>query len=236
MSEGTMDRTAPRRTRILALAAIPVMLVASCSSDPDPDAKSPNGAASGPAKTGSSPSVAAAEFSELPRPCEAISRTTVTKLVPKTKNERGTEGRSADTTAHGTCSWHGLNGYQYRWLHVSLQRFDSDPTLGSGEQRAKDYYTKQVQAAKTAQGTRNLVSGTAAGLGDTATTVRYDVTKDGDGYRNQTVVARAGNAVVTVNYNGAGFEGEKAPKAEDMLKQAEGAAKEAVNAVTDANE
>jgi hypothetical protein len=50
------------------------------------------------------------------------------------------------------------------------------------------------------------------------------------------VVARAENVVVSVDYNGAGLAGDKAPSAEDMSKAALKAAKEAVEAVVTANQ
>lgn len=48
-------------------------------------------------------------------------------------------------------------------------------------------------------------------------------------------MARTGNAVVTLTYNGAGYAGAKTPSGADILKDAEKAAKEAVAAVADAN-
>ncbi|MGP4003821.1 DUF3558 domain-containing protein [Streptomyces sp. 8N706] len=235
-----MPRTAPPLARLLACAAvIPAMLVAGCSLDSGSDAKnSDSGGASKSAKPSASPTVAAAKYGKLPQPCETIAKKTVEKLVPKAKSPGGTTGKSADTDARGTCSWNGLDGFQYRWLDVSLQRFDSDPTLGSGESRAKDAYAKQagrVKSVSDTKGVKGLRTGTAPGVGDEATTVRYDLKKDGDGFKNQTLLVRSANVVITLNYNGAGYETGKTPKAEDLLKDAQGAAKEVVAAVADAN-
>lgn len=228
-------RPASRRTRLLACAAVvPVVLVAGCSMGPD-DSKGQGGDAKKSAKPKPSASVAPAKFRKLPQPCKTLAGSTVKKLVPKAKSESGTSARSSDVDARGTCSWNGLDGYQYRWLDVSFQRFTSDTALGSGERRAKDYFAKQVDGAKSAPGAKHVTSGTAAGLGDEATSVGYEMTKDSQQFRNRAVVARTGNVVVTLNYNGAGYEDAKPPKADDLRKNAEFAAKKAVAAVAGEN-
>ncbi|MGK5632898.1 DUF3558 domain-containing protein [Streptomyces sp. URMC 123] len=235
-----MHRTAPRLARLLACAAVvPVILVAGCSSD---SGKKDAGASATPSATTGSPSAPAptattapARFAKLPAPCEALTKDTIGKLVPKAKDEKGTVGKSTDITLRGSCSWNGLDGFQYRWLDIALQRFPSDPTLGSGEKRAKDGYAKQVDQAKATQDAKDVKTTNPEGVGEEATTVAYSLTKDGDEYKQQTVVTRTGNVVVTINFNGAGFEDEDPPKAEDMIKNAEAAAKEAVTAVAEAN-
>ena len=58
--------------------------------------------------------------------------------------------------------------------------------------------------------------------------VRYDLKKKEGTFKQQTVVARVENVVVTLDYNGAGLAGEKAPSADTLAKHAEKAAKEAV--------
>ncbi|NJQ03779.1 DUF3558 domain-containing protein [Streptomyces zingiberis] len=226
-----MYRTA---TRLLAAAAvIPVMFVAGCSSDSGDQA---DGKASpAPGESSAAPTVAPAKFSGLPKPCSVLGKDTIGDLVPKADSKSGTAGKSSDVEARGSCSWHGLDGFQYRWLDVSLQRFDSDATLGDAESRAQEYFTKQVSEAKSVKGGKDVKDAGPSGIGDQAATVRYSVTKDGDGYRNQTVVTRTENVVITLNYNGAGYEDAKPPKAEDLLKDAEKAAKEAVAAVAEAN-
>lgn len=74
-----------------------------------------------------------------------------------------------------------------------------------------------------------------SGIGEQATKVTYDLTKTGEDFKYATIVARTGNVVVTLTYNGAGYAGAKTPSGADILKDAEKAAKEAVTAVADAN-
>jgi hypothetical protein len=233
----TAQRPAPRLARLLACAAVvPVMLVAGCSSGSDGSGDK-DSASGGDAKKSATPSpsatVAPAKFDKLPQPCETLAGKTVEELVPKAKSKSGTAGKSGDLGARATCSWNGLDGFQYRWLDVSFQRFDSDPTLGSGESRAKDHFAKQVDGVKSTPGAKDVKTGTAAEIGDQATTFSYDLKKGDDDFKNQTVIARTANVVITLNYNGTGYEDAKAPKAADMLKDAEGAAKKAVAAVAD---
>ncbi|WP_432095198.1 DUF3558 domain-containing protein [Streptomyces sp. bgisy100] len=236
-----MHRTGTPLARLLACAAVvPVMLVAGCSSDSGSGSGSKNtgSGASKSSEPSAEPSVEAAKYAKLPQPCKALSKKTVEDIVPKAKDAGGTTGESDDSNARGLCSWNGLDGFQYRWLDVALQRFDSDRTLGSGESRAKASYAKQVDAAKGAageKGAKGLKSGTAAGVGDEAATFRFELEKDKEDFRNQTVVVRTENVVITLNYNGAGYESGKTPKGEDLLKDAEKAAKEVVASVAEAN-
>ncbi|WP_238153752.1 DUF3558 domain-containing protein [Streptomyces xinghaiensis] len=231
MSEGTMHRSA---TRLLAAAAvIPMMFVAGCSSDSGDEAEAKPSASS--AEASASPTTAPAKYADLPKACKAVGKDTIEDLVPKADSETGTAGKSSDVNARSTCSWYGLDGFQYRWLDISLQRFESDATLGSAESRAQQYFTKQVDEAKSVKGGKDVKNAKPSGIGDEAATVRYDITKDGDGFKNQTVVTRTENVVVTLNYNGAGYEDAKPPKADELLKDAEKATKEAVKAVADAN-
>ena len=71
--------------------------------------------------------------------------------------------------------------------------------------------------------------------GDEATAVSYDLKKKEGSFKQQTIVARVENVVVTLDYNGAGLAGDKSPSAADLLKDAKKAAKEAVAAVTASN-
>ncbi|MYR12482.1 cytochrome P450 [Streptomyces sp. SID724] len=129
-----MHRSAPRLSRILACAAVPVMLVAAgCSSDSGSDSKKNAGSSSSgtPSAKPSEPTVEAARFDDLPDPCGAIAKKTIKDLVPEAKKENGTAGRSNDLAARSSCSWNGLDdkgvdGSQYRWLDVGFTRFDSD--------------------------------------------------------------------------------------------------------------
>jgi hypothetical protein len=211
------------------------MLVAGCSSSTGSDDSAAADGGQTSAEAGSSPGVAPAKFAKLPQACEALAGKTIEELVPKAKSKSGTVGKSADINSRATCSWNGLDGYQYRWLDVSFQRFSSDLALGSGDSRAKDYFNKQVGTAKSTPDARNLKTGTAAGVGDEATTLSYDLRKSKDDFKNQTIVARTANVVVTLNYNGTGYEDAKPPKAADLLKDAEAAIKKALVAVAKAN-
>ncbi len=243
-----MHRKGPRFTRILAACAVvPVVLTAAaCSSDSgDGGGKSDSGSNSSASQGGEgkdkAASLAAAAYKQLPAACDALTAKTIAALVPKVDDKSGKTGKSADVSARSSCSWKGLDnngvdGSQFRWLSISLMRFDSEQALGSAEARAKDYFKKQVAEASSEDGAKNVKSAPAAGVGDEATTVRYDLDKGklGD-YKQQTVVTRIENVVVTLDFNGAGLAGEKAPKADEMVKDAEKAAKEAVAAVTAAN-
>ncbi|WP_171134038.1 MULTISPECIES: DUF3558 family protein [Streptomyces] len=253
MSEGTMQRRAradqhsqraSRLTRVLVgAAAVPVMLIAAgCSSDSGSgsgsDAKqaseSPAGASASP-----SPTVQAAAYAELPEPCKVLSAKTLEELVPEA-GKSGKEADSDDVSTRAGCSWdsldnNGVDGSQFRWLSVSLLRFESDVTRGAGEQRAQEYYEKQVTDAQSTEGAKNTKAEQLTGTGDQATAVRYDLKKKEGAFKQQTIVARVENVVVTLDYNGAGLAGDETPDADDLMKAAKKAAKEAVTAVTKAN-
>lgn len=233
--------------RLLAAAvAVPVMLMAAgCSSDSGSgddakDAGASIGAGSGTDSAASAaPTVQAAAYKTLPEACAVVSKKTLTELVPKGA-AKGKEGTSSDTAARASCSWsslanNGVKGSQFRWLNVSLLRFESDTTTGDGESQAKTYYAKQVKDAQAVSGAKNVKSAPAAATGDEATSVRYDLKKSEGAFKQQTVVVRVENVVLTLDYNGAGLAGDKAPSAETLTKSAEKAAKEAVAAVRSAN-
>ncbi|MEV8545906.1 DUF3558 family protein [Streptomyces sp. NPDC051572] len=243
--EHSDQQRAKRLSRLLVCAAaVPVMLIAAgCSSDSGSD----DGAGkdtTGPGATTSAdataaPTVQAAAYKKLPEPCAVLSKKTLTDLVPKGAKS-GKEGTSSDTASRGSCSWtsldnNGVKGSQFRWLNVSLLRFDSSQTQGEGDKLAAAYYAKQVQEAQSVTGAKNAKSEPVAGAGDEATAVRYDLKKKEGAFKQQTVVARVENVVVTIDYNGAGLAGDKAPSADTLTKAAEKAVKEAVAAVTSAN-
>ncbi|WP_043686158.1 DUF3558 domain-containing protein [Streptomyces xylophagus] len=253
MSEGTMhqpaqrdqsdQQRAKRLSRVLVCAAaVPVMLIAAgCSSDSGSGdgANKENAGSDLTATASAAPTVQAAAYKKLPEPCQVLSKKTLTDLVPKGATS-GKEGTSSDTASRGSCSWtsldnNGVKGSQFRWLNVSLLRFDSSQTQGEGDKLAQAYYAKQVQEAQSVTGAKNAKSVPVAGAGDEATAVRYDLKKKEGAFKQQTVVARVENVVVTIDYNGAGLAGEKAPSADALTKAAEKAAKEAVAAVTTAN-
>ncbi|MFD6420963.1 DUF3558 domain-containing protein [Streptomyces sp. NPDC060198] len=238
-----MHRSAPRLSRILLCAAVPVMLVAAgCSSDSGDDAKekstgsTTSGSSSSEASASPTPTVEPAKFAGLPDPCKAISAKTVKKLVPSAKKAGGTVGKSSDDDARGSCSWNGLDdkgvkGSVYHWLDIGLVRYDSDASIGSGADRATADYTKSVTKAQAAEGAKKLETAPVSGIGDQATAVTYTVNKTSEDFTYAAIVVRTANVVVSVNYNGTGYAGAKAPSAADILAGAETAAKEVVAAV-----
>jgi len=235
----------PRLRRLLVCAAaVPAVLVAAgCSSDSGSasggDAKQKSSSSPRPEQSTSANIVQPAAYRTLPESCAVLSGKTLSDLVPKGAKS-GKEGTSDDTGARSSCSWNslennGVKGSQFRWLNVSLLRFESDATRGEGNKLAHEYYTKQVQDAKSAEGAKNSTSSPVSGTGDEATAVRYDLKKKEGTFKQQTVVTRVENVVITLDYNGAGLAGDKTPNADDLTKAAEKAAKEAVSAVTEAN-
>ncbi|WP_267244954.1 DUF3558 domain-containing protein [Streptomyces sp. PR69] len=246
-----MHRSAPRLTRIIAAAAaVPAMLVVvGCSSDSgggsadsgkDKGGQQQSAAASASPEAKKTPAVAPAKFAGLPNPCKTISEKTIKELVPEASTG-GKAGKSSDTSISGHCSWNalddkGVKGSDYRWLDVSLLRYDSQEALGlSGQQRAEENYAKEIDKAKAAEGAKSVKTSPASGVGNAATVVNYTLNKTDEDFTYAVVVARTENAVITVSYNGAGYGGAKSPSAEDMTKGAVKAAKEAVAAVADAN-
>ncbi|MEE1798202.1 MULTISPECIES: DUF3558 domain-containing protein [unclassified Streptomyces] len=230
-----MHRSASRLTRILACAAVPVMLaVAGCSSDSGDKSDADNSTTPSRAP---SPTVAPAKFSALPDACKTVSGKTVDSMVPKAKVKGGTEGKSSDVATRGSCSWNGLDdkgvkGSQYRWLDVSLMRYDSDTTLGSGAKRAGEYYTKELASAQGTETAKDVKTAPGAGIGNEASTITYTLKKSDANFSYATVVARTENVVITLTYNGTGYAGAKSPSVADLSKDAVSAAKEAVAAVS----
>lgn len=239
------DRQPRRAGRVAVCAlALPVMVfAAACSSDSgsgDGGSKDAGGGTSSSASGASaSPTVQAAAYRKLPGSCGVLSKKTLTSLVPKGAKS-GKEGTSDDTATRASCSWssldnNGVKGSQFRWLNVSLLRFESDARRGEGNQLAHAYYQKQVKDAQGVEGAKHTTAQPVAGTGDEATLVRYDLKKKEGAFKQQTVVTRVENVVVTIDYNGAGLAGEKTPDAGALSKSAEQAAKEAVASVASAN-
>ncbi|MGW2956884.1 DUF3558 family protein [Streptomyces sp. NPDC001220] len=247
------DRNAQRRAGrlrrgLVCAAAVPAvaLFAAACSSGSDDAAKETGGgsnpatAPTGPGSgTAASPTVQASKYQKLPDPCAVLSKKTLTALVPKGAKS-GKKGASDDVATRGSCSWssldnNGVKGSQFRWLNISFLRFDSDAGRGSGEKQAEEYYASQLQEAQSVAGAKNTKSEPVTGTGDQAGVVHYDLKKKEGAFRQQTVVARVANVVVTVDYNGAGLAGEKTPDAGTLTKSAEKATKEAVASVATAN-
>ncbi|MCX4907862.1 DUF3558 family protein [Streptomyces sp. NBC_00878] len=240
-----VQRHRQRLTRILVgAAAVPVMLVASgCSSDSGDssgdDTQKDSGASASASTTEAGSVVKEAAYAKLPEPCKVFTSKTLEELVPKgAKSSK--EGKSGDTATRGSCSWdsldnNGVDGSQFRWLNVSLLRFESDATRGTGEKLASEYFAKHTEDARAVAGAKDTKSQPLTGMGNEATLVTYDLKKKEGTFKQQTVVTRVENVVVTVDYNGAGLAGDDAPKVADLTKAAQKAAKEAVQAVATAN-
>ena len=242
------DRRARRlRGALVCAAAVPALLItAACSSDSgDSKAKgsgdsTPPSASSGTQSSESpSPTVPPAAYHKLPDACAALPGKTLTSLVPKGAKS-GKKGSSDDPSSRASCSWSsldnkGVKGSQFRWLNVSLVRFDSDATRGPADTQAHTYYTQQTKDAQTVDGAKNSKADPVSGVGTEATTVRYDLKKKEGAFKQQTVVARIENVVVTVDYNGAGLAGDTTPSADALTKAAQQAARDAIAAVKAAN-
>lgn len=234
-------RTAPRRALLLACAAaVPALLLAGCSSGgsgSDSAGKSGQdgkaGKSTGTATTATKAALAPEKFANLPNACMSVGKATVTAIVPKAKNASGTPATSDDPNERAGCSWtgNGSDGYQYRWLSVTLQRFASTPA-SPAEAQAKERFTGQAAALGKAPG---MSTTAVTGVGDQATSVAGKATVAKVTSRNDTLLVRTGNVLVIVEYDGAGLEGKKNPSAATVDAGALRAAKEVVTAVAAAN-
>ncbi|MFJ9179123.1 DUF3558 domain-containing protein [Streptomyces sp. NPDC102360] len=233
-----MHRPTKRLTRTLVCAAaVPaVLVVAGCSSGSGSDSAKDDSQAKASASTSGAKAkkVAPATYKELPQACDAFSKSTLKDLVPKGESKAGA---SDDESTRASCSWssldnNGVKGSQFRWLNASFVRFDSDVNRGSGDKLAEAYYAKQIKDAKATSGAKDVKSAPVSKTGDVATQIGYDRKykdkKDTVTSKQQTVVSRVDNVVVTVDYNGSGLAGDDAPSASSLSKDAQKAAKEAV--------
>jgi hypothetical protein len=217
-----------------------MLVAAGCSSDTEakPDAK--QSASSDKPSAKPSPSVEPAAYKKLPKACDALGKKTLEDLVPKgLKTEKA--GRTDDAGTRASCTWNslddnGVKGSQYRWLSVSLLRFDSDPVRGAAADQAKKQYETSIEDARNTADAKKVADKPVKGLGEDATLVTYDLKKKEGLFKQQTVVVLVENAVVTLDYNGAGLAGEDAPSAKKLSERAVDAAKEAVGKVTAAND
>ncbi|RFC71417.1 hypothetical protein [Streptomyces sp. AcE210] len=151
-------------------------------------------------------------YDKPPEPCSAVTADTVADLVPKA-DPAGKELAAADRSLRRGCSWSALKGYDYRWLDVSFEIKES------------------AAAANTSFAVRG--KGEAApGLGDEARIAVALTTHDKQNTREAVVTVRAGNALVTVTYNGSDFESHGAPPTDGIYKGALKAAGDAVAALT----
>lgn len=229
-----MDRKASRlAVRLTALAAVPVLFAAGCSSsDPAPEDDE--------AQSSEAPTPEPVRFAELPDACSLVSGDTVAEVVPEADPEDGEELRSSNTSTSGACLWSGLDEYQFRSLTVSLRRFDSDPAVGSGDERATAYLQQMVEEVTGDDANQEPAAEELPETGDEAVSVAYRVTREADDaehdYTQQRVAVRTGNVVVTVDYSGAGFEGDDQPGAGDIKEAADRTALEAVTRLDAAGE
>jgi hypothetical protein len=217
-----------------------MLVAAGCSSDSGSDDSGSKGAdSSASASASAAPTVQAATYKSLPEACDTLSKDTLGDLVPKA-SKSGKQGKSDDVATRGSCSWssldnNGVKGSQFRWLNVSLLRFESDVTRGEGDKLAQEYFDKQVQDAQAVDGAKNAKTAPVTGTGEAATLVTYDLKKKEGSFKQQTLVTRVENVVITLDYNGAGLAGEKTPSAATLTKLVQKAAKEAVASVEKAN-
>lgn len=231
-------RSRPRRLAgLLVCVAVPALLATACSSGSgggSGNSADKSGSGSAPKAGGSAPAVAPAQYKKLPAACSTVTKATVSAIVPKAKESGGTQSKSTDVSTRGGCSWtgNGKDGYQYRWLSVTLQRYDSSAQLGSAQDQAKQRYTDEVDTLGKG---RHFGSKPVPGLGDDATLLTGRWTDAKITSQNATVVTRAGNIVVIVDYQGAGLEGKKNPSASTVQGDAQRAAKDVVASVTGAN-
>ncbi|MCF6524726.1 DUF3558 domain-containing protein [Streptomyces sp. JJ36] len=228
-----MHRLIPRpaaRRAACAAAVIPVLLVAAgCTSDSGADDKPANS----PSPSSSAPP-APVKYKELPEPCKTLDKGTIEDLVPGADDKTGKDLASSDTERYGSCLWSGGSGKndaEYRALTVSLKRYDSDAALGSGDKQAGRFYDQEKKAVASDEANKKVEQSALDGDWEQAVVLSYETEKKKHDYRISRAVVRDGNVVVTVDYEGTGFEGADPPSAKEVRKNAERAAKEAAKAL-----
>jgi hypothetical protein len=172
---------------------------------PTPSAAAPTGGGSGLTPDGNSRGASAApRYSKPPtEACGALKAATVKKLVPGAK-ATGNELRTSDLSRRSGCSWHALDGFDYRWLDISFD-VTGRAAAGSGDP--------------------------VPGLGDKATVTDKLTSDDDQQVREAVVTVRQDNATIVATYNGGDFESHKAPAAEEIRDGAISAAKNALSAL-----
>jgi len=229
-----VQRTTARTARMLTCVAVavPALLVAGCSSS-----DSGKDGSGSPHKSTGAAKPAPVKYKDLPDACKTLSSKTVKDLAPKTTDAGGKRIGTGDTSDSGSCLWSGLDKYDYRQLTVSLKRFDTDPSRGTGDKLAGAYLSQQSGDVTDEKGVKDVKRSPVGGIGDEAKSISYEVKKKSGGkkksekFTSERIVARSANAVVTVDYEGAGFENGKKPKSGELKEKAEKAAKEAVAAL-----
>ncbi|RNF86837.1 hypothetical protein [Streptomyces botrytidirepellens] len=172
---------------------------------PTPSAADPTGGGSGIAPDGGGGGASTAgRYAKPPaEACAALPAATVKKLVPGAKTS-GNELKSSDLNRRSGCSWHALDGFDYRWLDISFDVTGRAPA-GSGDP--------------------------VSGLGDKAT-VNDKITSDDDQQvREAVVTVQKDNATIVATYNGGDFESHKAPSSKVVRDGAISAAKNALSAL-----
>jgi len=161
----------------------------------------PDGGGGGGGGSGAS---TAGRYSKPPNDaCGAIPDAAVKKLVPGTKTS-GDAMKSSDLSRRSGCSWHALEGFDYRWLDISFDVTGRAPG-GSGD--------------------------AVSGLGDKATVSDKLTSDDDQQVREAVVTVRKDNATIVATYNGGDFESHKAPSSKVIRDGAISAAKNALSAL-----
>ncbi|WP_129841194.1 DUF3558 domain-containing protein [Streptomyces sp. RFCAC02] len=231
-----MDRYAPRfAVRALAWAAVPALLVAGCSSD----SSDGDDDAAGETPASVAPTPEPVRFEALPEACAAVSGDTIADVVPEADPEQGSTLETVNPDVAAMCLWSGLDEYQFRSLTVALKIFASEPAVGSGDERAAGYLQQSAEEITGDEANADVAAEALEGAGDEATSISYTVTKAGEDeeddeereYRQQRVVVRTGNLVITLDYSATDMEGDDVPGAGDVKEAADAVAAEAVERI-----
>ncbi|MFR9675427.1 DUF3558 domain-containing protein [Streptomyces sp. TR02-1] len=219
----------PARRALVAAVTVPVMLVAGCTSDSGgEDSAGPSSASTAASRP------EAVKYAKVPEACRTVGEKTVEDVVPGVDDASGKELNSSDTGSYSACLWSGSSGDlggKYRALTVSLRRFESDNSLGTGDERAGRFLTQEAESVQKDDTNKDPVESGLDGLGQEAVGVTYETEKKNDTYRATRVVVRDHNVVATVDYEGAGFEDADPPSRDEVRKNAEKVAKEATAAI-----
>ncbi|MET7766466.1 hypothetical protein ABZS71_32460 [Streptomyces sp. NPDC005393] len=194
--------------RLLPVALIVTVGVAMPATGGSDAPAEPTGA-SPPPSTAATATAGASAPPRYPKPpskaCATLPASTVKELVPGAKTA-GNELKTSDVSRRTGCSWHALDGFDYRWLDIS--------------------YDVTGAAAKQDE------NGSAiSDLGDTATLSQQLTTNDDQEIREAVVTVHQDNAKITVTYNGGDFSSHQGASAGAIRKGALTAAEKAVAAL-----
>lgn len=190
---------------VAVLAAAGVAMTTSGDSNEGAEGAAP----AGPSPRTSAPATGAAaqRYAKPPEEaCGTLPEAMIKDLVPGAKTA-GNELKSSDLGRRTGCSWHALDGFDYRWLDIA-------------------YDVKSVAGQHKSEG-----GSAVPGLGDDASVAEKTTEDDDQGIREAVVTAHQDNATVTVTYNGGDFESHKAAGADEIRKGAISAAKKALTAL-----